>query len=80
MAPEIDTQDFVTVILSRVDALEQKGVEPHELLHAMMFIISIMCQNYDVDDDTALELQQTMFRKVNIALGGEFVVDKGAEA
>ena len=80
MAPEIETSDFVTVILARVDALEEKGVEPHELLHAMMFIISVMCKNYSLDSKTALELQETMFAKVNIALGGDFVVDGDAEA
>ena len=80
MAPDLETQDFVTVILGRIDALEEKGVEAHELLHAMMFVISIMCKNYSLDSETALDLQKTMFAKVNIALGGAVVVDGDAEA
>ena len=80
MAPDLETQDFVTVVLAKVEDLETRGVEPGELLHSVMFIISIMCQNYGVDDKTALELQKTMFAKVNIALGGAVVVDGGAAA
>ena len=80
MAPDLETQAFVTDVLAKVEDLEKRGVEASELLHSVMFIISIMCQNYGVDDKTALDLQKTMFAKVNIALGGAVVVDGDAEA
>ena len=45
MAPEVMTSDFVTAVLTRLEELEDKGVDQFELLHAMMFVISILCEN-----------------------------------
>ncbi len=80
MAPEVMTSDFVTAVLTRLEDLEDKGVDQFELLHAMMFVISILCENYGVDQELAIELQNTMFTKCNIALGNQVIVDGGAEA
>lgn len=80
MAPEVITSDFVTAILTKIEELEEKGIDQFELLHAMMFVVAILCKNYGVDEELAMELQDTMFRKCNIALGGQVIVDGGAEA
>lgn len=80
MAPEIMTSDFVTAVLTRIEELEEKGIDQYELLHSIMFIIAVMCQNYGLDEDLALELQDQMFRRCNIAMGGQVIVDGGAEA
>lgn len=80
MAPELETSDFVTAVLGRIDQLEDRGVSPSELLHSMMFVVSVMCKSYDLDIDTALDLQRDMLRKVDVVLGGTLVVDGDAEA
>ena len=77
MAPEVMTSDFVTAVLSRLEDLEEKGVDQFELLHAMMFVVAVLCKNYGADEELAYELQQTMFTKVNVALGDAVVMRSG---
>ena len=77
MAPEVITSDFVSAVLSKLEELEEKGIDQFELLHAMMFVVSILCNNYGVDEDLATELQHTMFTKVNVALGDAVVMRSG---
>jgi len=80
MAPEIMTSDFVKSVLAEIERLETNGVSSTELVHAVMFVIAILCQNYEIPDEQALELQHSMLRKCNIIMGGSVVVDGGAEA